>query len=77
MPKWLKFTLIALAAGGVGLIIYAFPVIVLLISTITAKIEVYDDVSSYEKYLAYADRDGKNKWHKWGIYNSSVDTITN
>lgn len=67
MPKWLKFTLIALAAGSVGLIIYAFPVIVLLISTMTAKIEVYDDVSSYEEHLAYADRDEKNKWHKWDM----------
>ena len=70
MPKWLKVTLIALAAGSIGLIIYAFPVIVLLISTITAKIEVYDDVSTYEEHLAYADRDGKNKWHKWGMDES-------
>ena len=70
MPKWLKITLIALAAGVGGLIIYAFPVIVLLISTITAKIEVYDDVSSYEEHLAYADRDGKNKWHKWDMDES-------
>ena len=70
MPKWLKFTLIALAAGGVGLIIYAFPVIVMLISIMTAKIEVYDDVSSYEEYLAYADRDGKNKWSKWDMDES-------
>ena len=70
MPKWLKITLIALGVGAAGLIAYAFPLIIMLISVMTAKVEVYDDVSSYENYLAYADRDGKNKWSKWDMDES-------
>ena len=70
MPKWLKTTLIILGVGTAGLIAYAFPIIILFISAMTAKIEVYDDVSSYENYLAYADRDGKNKWNKWDMDES-------
>ena len=38
MPKWLKITLIALAAGVGGLIIYAFPVIVFNINKETKPI---------------------------------------
>ena len=70
MPKWLKFMLIALGACTAGMIVYLFPVIVVIISVMTAKVEVYNDVSSYEEYLAYADRDGKNKWSKWDMDES-------
>ena len=70
MPKWLKTAIIVLGVGTAGLIAYLFPVIVMLISAMTAKVEVYDDVSSYENYLAYADRDGKNKWSKWDMDES-------
>ncbi|MBR6090299.1 MAG: hypothetical protein IKP86_10225 [Anaerolineaceae bacterium] len=70
MPKWLKTVLIVLGVGTAGLIVYLFPVIVMLISVMTAKVEVYDDIASYENYLAYADRDGKNKWSKWDMDES-------
>ena len=70
MPKWLKTAIIVLGVGTAGLIAYLFPVIVMLISAMTAKVEVYDDVASYENYLAYADRDGKNKWSKWDMDES-------
>jgi hypothetical protein len=70
MPKWLKYTLAALGIGTAGLIVYFFPAIVMISSFFTSKIEVYDDVSSYENYLAGADREGKNKWHKWDMDES-------
>lgn len=70
MPKWLKITLIALGIGTAGLIAYAFPLIIMIISFMNAKVEVYDDISSYENYLAGADRDGKNKWSKWDMDES-------
>ena len=67
MPKWLKITLIALGIGAAGLVVQFLPIIIMVISSMNAKIEVYDDVSSYESYLAGADKDGKNKWSKWGM----------
>ncbi len=70
MPKWLKITLIALGIGAVGLIVQFLPIIIMVISSMNAKIEVYDDIASYENYLAGADKDGKNKWSKWGMDES-------
>lgn len=70
MPKWLKITLITLGIGTVGLMVHLLPVIILVISFVNAKIEVYNDVSSYENYLAGADKDGKNKWSKWDMDES-------
>lgn len=70
MPKWLKFTLIALGIGAAGLIIQFLPLIITVIHSMNAKIEVYDDVALYEKYLAKADKDGSNKWHKWDMDES-------
>lgn len=67
MPKWLKITLIALGIGAAGLIVQFLPIIIMVISSMNAKIEVYDDVSSYESYLAGSDKDGKNKWSKWDM----------
>ncbi len=70
MPKWLKITLLALGVGIVGLIVQFLPIIIMVISAVNAKIEVYDDISSYGNYLAGADRDGKNKWSKWDMDES-------
>lgn len=40
-----------------------------------AKVEVYDDVSDYKKYLASPD--GSSKWYKWGMDESIwPDAIT-
>ena len=77
MPKWLKITLLALGVGIVGLIVQFLPIIIMVISAVNAKIEVYDDISSYGNYLAGADRDGKNKWSKWDIklFNQKIFII--
>ena len=64
MPKGLKITLAVLGVAVIGLLVKFLPIIIMLVSIMNAKIEVYDDVSSYESRLAYADRDGKNKWSK-------------
>ena len=57
MPKWIKITLLALGVGIVGLIVQFLPIIIMVISAVNAKIEVYDDISSYGNYLAGADKD--------------------
>ena len=80
MPKWLKFTLIALGIGAAGLIIQFLPLIITVIHSMNAKIEVYDNVALYEKYLAKADKDGSNKWHKWdmdeSIWPQTIDDVS-
>lgn len=59
MPKWLKISLIFLVTAG--LIVQISPLIIMGISLISSKIEVYEDIASYKKYLAGSD----NKWNKW------------
>ena len=70
MSKRLKIILAVIGLALVGLFVRFLPVIVLVVSVISAKVEVYDDVSRYEEYLAYADRNGKNKWNKWDMDES-------
>lgn len=59
MPKWLKISLIFLVTAG--LIVQISPLIIIGISLIKSKIEVYEDIASYEKNLAGPE----NKWNKW------------
>lgn len=66
MPKWLKITLIVLGIGTAALIVKFVPIIIMIVSIMNAKIEVYDDVSSYESYLAGP----QNKWLKWDMDES-------
>lgn len=63
MPKWLKILLIVLGVGAIWLAVHLLPFFLLIFSVMSAKIEVYDDLSSYKMYLA--DKEGK--WIKWDM----------
>ena len=64
-----RIGLILLIAAGIimqAAVLFGIPVLFRL----SAKVEVYDDPARYEEFRAGADRDGKNKWHKWSMDES-------
>ena len=65
--KILKVILIALAAAAVAVVavIHVLPVAMLGYSVISAKPEVYDDISHYREYMSFDDAD--TRWTKWGM----------
>ena len=67
MKKYLWIILLVIA---VIILKALFAFGIALVFRLDAKIEVYDDLSQYESYLAGADRDGKGKWNKWGMDES-------
>ena len=73
--KYKVILIMAVAVLAAFIIRYVVPFVLLWYSVVSAKVEVYDDISNYSEYMTFDE--SAAKWTKWGMDESIwPDNIT-